>query len=103
VAVEPNRATALFRIVQESLNNVAKHAHASEVSITATTIDDIIIRIHDNGRGISRDAKAKTRSFGIMGMQERAQAFGGVVKINGRPGEGTTVSIKFPVSDNKSY
>jgi two-component system, NarL family, sensor histidine kinase UhpB len=102
IDIEPNRATALFRMVQEALNNVAKHAQATEARILATTTaSDIIIRVRDNGRGIRKDEKAKTRSFGIMGMQERAQAFGGVVKINGRTGEGTTVSIKFPVSDNK--
>lgn len=95
--VEPDRATALFRMVQESLNNVAKHAQATEVRIIATTThSDIIIRIQDNGRGISKDQKAKTKSFGLMGMRERAQAFGGVIKINGRPSEGTTVSIKIP-------
>lgn len=99
VDIESNRATALFRIVQESLNNVAKHAQATAVNITATTADnEIIISIQDNGRGIKGVDKAKAKSFGIIGMQERAQAFGGVVKINGRPGEGTTVAIKFPMS-----
>jgi two-component system, NarL family, sensor histidine kinase UhpB len=98
--VEPNRATALFRMVQEALNNVAKHAQATEVSVTATTSDDnIIITIRDNGCGIKKEEKSKAKSFGILGMQERAQAFGGIIKITGRPGEGTTVSIKFPVTN----
>lgn len=98
IDIEPNRATALFRMVQESLNNVAKHAQATEVKILATTTaDTIIIRVRDNGRGFTRNGTPPAKSFGILGMQERAQAFGGVVKINGRPGEGTTVSIKFPL------
>lgn len=100
IDVEPNRATDIFRMVQESLNNVAKHAQATAVNIVATTTDnEIIIRLNDNGRGISKDEKSKARSFGLIGMQERAQAFGGVVKINGSPGKGTTVSIKCPVCD----
>jgi signal transduction histidine kinase len=73
VDIEPNRATALFRMVQESLNNVAKHAQANAVKITATTAaDDIIIRIQNNGRGICEGEKVKVKSFGIIGMQERA-------------------------------
>lgn len=100
VTIEPNRATALFRMVQESLNNVAKHAHATAVNIAATTAGhDIFIRIQDNGRGICEGEKAKAKSFGIIGMQERAQAFGGIIKINGRPGEGTIVFIKFPMRE----
>lgn len=100
IDVEPNRATSLFRMVQEALNNVAKHAQATAVSIAAAkTGNEITIRIKDNGRGISKGEKSKAKSFGLMGMQERVQAFGGVVKISGRLGEGTTVFIRCPMSD----
>lgn len=100
VHLEPNRATALFRMTQESLTNVAKHAQATRVAITATTKDHkIIIHIRDNGRGICKADLARAKSFGIKGMNERARAFSGTVRINGRPGEGTTVCIKFPMRE----
>lgn len=98
VEIPPARATALFRIVQESLNNVAKHAQASQVEILATTTaHSISIVIQDNGQGFAPNATSSSKSYGILGMRERAQAFNGFVEITSQPGKGTAVSIEFPV------
>lgn len=98
MAIEPNRATALFRIVQEALNNVAKHAQATRVTITATTGDtEVSIRIRDNGCGMTREARRKPKSFGIVGMTERAQAFNGTIKIHSRLHAGTSIIIRLPM------
>lgn len=91
-------ATAMYRIVVESLTNVTRHARATAVMIDLYIAGDmLVLKIHDNGVGITKDRINRTRSFGIVGMRERALAFGGSIDFEGRPGKGTTVRVKIPV------
>ncbi len=92
-----NYAIAMFRIVQESLTNVAKHAKADHVDITLErSTNNYILKIRDNGIGFDISTK-KTASLGLVGIQERALALGGVVSINSRPGSGTEILVRLPL------
>lgn len=99
-ALSPAVSTALFRILQESLNNVARHAGASEVRIEITQADGwMTLAVRDNGRGIAASDVENRHSFGLMGMRERAHVFGGQVGIYGEPGQGTTVQVRIPAQN----
>jgi signal transduction histidine kinase len=90
-------ATAVFRILQESLTNVMRHANATRVTITLEQETDYyFMEIKDNGKGIQAGDLDKSDSFGVLGMKERAHLFGGSVSIHGEPGKGTTVTVKIP-------
>jgi len=95
-----DQATALFRIVQESLTNASRHSGATEVSIILNEAPrSISLRIADNGRGITEEEIRAGRSLGLLGMRERAAAAGGTFAIAGRAaGEGTTVSVEIPTT-----
>lgn len=94
----PEAATALFRMVQETLTNVLRHAHASSVTIRArVTAQEVTIRIQDNGVGIGAETIESNRSYGLLGMQERARQLSGAVRVSGKPGKGTTVRIWLPL------
>jgi two-component system sensor histidine kinase UhpB len=94
--IDGDTATAIFRIVQESLTNVVRHSKAGRVTIrSGRTGDAAYIEIVDNGRGISAEAIASQRSLGLLGMRERATHFGGEVAVSGN-GSGTTVRVNFP-------
>ena len=91
-------ASALFRILQESLTNVSRHAQASRVEIALDRRDGAVtLVIRDNGRGFSPDAPRKPNSFGLMGLRERAYLLGGEVDIASEPGRGTTVEVRIPI------
>ncbi|MBI5693155.1 MAG: PAS domain S-box protein [Verrucomicrobia bacterium] len=91
-------ATAAFRILQESLTNVARHAHATEVVVEMQQADrQLILRIHDNGCGISPGALLTPISIGLAGMRERAQLLGGILTIDGVTDGGTTVELRLPL------
>jgi PAS domain S-box-containing protein len=95
------RATALFRILQESLTNVARHANATAVDVQLTeNAGAVTLMVHDNGRGITPEEIDNPHSIGLIGMSERAQAFGGAVQIAGDAHEGTTVTVR--ISSNGS-
>jgi len=97
VSLDVNRATALFRIAQEALTNVARHARATEVCIRLRADSDaILLEVEDNGVGIKEEEVRHATSLGILGMRERALSFGGRVTITGRPGGGTTVAVESP-------
>jgi len=88
-------ATTVFRIVQETLTNVARHAGASEVAVRIDEVDDgIHLTIQDNGRGISDAVDKKT--FGLLGMRERVAMLGGRLEIHSRPGKGTRIAGWLP-------
>ena len=94
--LDPPRSTAVFRIMQEALTNVARHAQATRVEASLLREDNhLILQVHDNGKGIIE--APDTNRFGILGMRERAHVFGGEVIIQGSPGEGTTVTVRIPV------
>ncbi len=95
--LHPDVSIAIFRIFQESLTNIMKHAQASEVRILIqNSPQNIELTISDNGRGFSHDARLKPRSFGLRGIQERVAHFGGQVSFTSAPGQGTTVSVNVP-------
>jgi PAS domain S-box-containing protein len=90
-------ALTLFRIFQETLTNVARHARATEVAVNLSISDDaIVLQIRDNGIGLSEEDLRKPTSHGIRGMRERAQQLGGDVSVSGSSGAGTTVVISVP-------
>lgn len=91
-------ATAMFRIVQESLNNIAKHAAASQVVISMDKIRDTVnLVVKDDGCGFFTAGARKPQSLGIMGMRERAQLLGGHVVVNSVFGIGTSVEVSLPL------
>ncbi len=90
-------ATPLFRVCQEALTNVTRHAGASHVSIRLTCSDgDISLVVTDDGRGITDDEIKRHGSLGLLGMKERVAILGGTLDVEGRPGQGTTVAIRIP-------
>jgi signal transduction histidine kinase len=90
-------ATAVFRILQESLTNIMRHANATRVTITLEQeAGQYLMEIKDDGEGIQADDLDKADSLGVLGMKERAHLFGGSVSIHGEPGKGTTVEVKIP-------
>jgi PAS domain S-box-containing protein len=94
-------ATAVFRIVQESLANVAKHAQATEVNVlVARTPRAVVLEVSDNGRGFDTSAPRKRHSLGLMGLRERAQLLKGTASIESDPGKGTRVQVRIPVGDS---
>ena len=93
-------STALFRIFQEILTNVARHAQASRVRVKLRKEDAFFILIvSDNGRGFTESSSPKPKSFGILGMGERAEALGGRIEISSGLAQGTTVTVKLPVRE----
>ena len=92
------RQLALFRILQEALTNVARHAHAGAVRIAIRQRGRMVtLTIKDNGRGISKPELASVESIGLLGMSERARLLGGRATITGVAGRGTTVTVRVPV------
>jgi two-component system CheB/CheR fusion protein len=90
--------TAAFRIFQEALTNVARHAQASAVEVTLEArADNLQLVLHDNGRGIPPEALVGKESLGLVGMRERAQQLGGFMDIRSTPGEGTTIGVRVPL------
>ena len=94
------QATALFRIFQETLTNILRHAEADTVTVRLSARDGkLIFQVTDNGRGISAAEINAPDAFGLLGIRERLYPFGGRVRFFGRPGEGTTVAIHLPYSN----
>jgi two-component system, NarL family, sensor histidine kinase UhpB len=95
--ISDEHATALFRIVQEALTNVSRHAAASAVDIELGIEGDCVaLQINDDGRGITEKVASGPGSLGILGMRERAAALGGVLEVVPRAGGGTRVAAWFP-------
>ncbi len=94
----PAFSTAVYRIIQESLTNVARHAQANAVSIKMNTInDELVIQIEDDGVGIAKEAVSTPGSVGILGMTERAYNFGGNLVVSGQRQQGTLVELTMPI------
>ncbi len=98
LGLDRDRSTALFRILQESLTNVARHAEATRVEIELRhDADSIILTVRDNGRGIGDGELSDPHSVGLLGMRERATLLGGQCQISGEAGGGTAVDARLPL------
>jgi signal transduction histidine kinase len=97
IVIDRERATALFRILQETLTNVKRHANATQVNVRlAKEGGSLTLEVHDNGKGINEEELSAGRSLGILGMRERSLLLGGEFTITGGLGEGTTVRVRIP-------
>jgi PAS domain S-box-containing protein len=95
--VEAGLATAVFRILQEALTNVARHSGAGRVEIhLSADTNELRLEIRDDGRGIPNDQVAASQSLGLLGMRERALSLGGDLLVRGIPDVGTTVTLRLP-------
>lgn len=98
LTLDPERSTAIFRIFQESLTNVVRHARATRVAARLERQrDELILEVRDNGKGIDTQEPRVRRSLGLLGMQERALLLNGVLGIEGVPGVGTTMTLRIPL------
>jgi signal transduction histidine kinase len=96
--VAPNVSTALFRIFQEALTNIARHAKATRIDVVLQKQrGGLVLLIRDNGRGFDQADPAVSKSLGLLGMQERAVSLGGRVNISSAPGKGTRVTAWIPL------
>jgi PAS domain S-box-containing protein len=98
IVVDGKRASALFRIFQETLTNVARHAQATRVTVSLKEKDgnlDLIVR--DNGKGITKEQISDPKSFGLIGIRERVHPWEGEVEISGKSSKGTMVRVRIPI------
>jgi signal transduction histidine kinase len=97
VNLERGKATAVFRIFQEILTNIARHSGATTVKMVLRPDDDtLLLEVTDDGKGFKEPEIGRPASLGLLGMRERALAAGGTVEIKSAPGKGTTVSLRVP-------
>ena len=100
IVLDRDRSTVLFRIFQELLTNVTRHADATKVKVSLVEeADKIVLTLKDNGRGITREQISDPRSFGLLGMRERVHSWQGEFKISGIPGKGTTAVVSIPLAN----
>jgi hypothetical protein len=98
LVLEENYATAMFRIVQESLSNVMRHAKANSVDIEIHRKDNkLSIEIKDDGIGLRSDYRKKENTFGLAGIEERIRSFGGTVSIKASSGKGLEIKLLVPI------
>ncbi len=95
---DPRRGTEIFRIMQEALTNVARHARATQVRISLEENDGhLCLTVKDNGKGVEDSDLTRPDALGLLGMRERADSVGADLAIEGRPGEGTVVRLRIPI------
>ncbi len=98
-ALTSEQQTALFRIFQEALTNIVRHAQASAIHVTLTEHQDRFeLKIRDNGKGITDAEGRNPKAFGLLGMRQRAALIGGEFDIVGRRGKGTQVIVQVPLA-----
>jgi PAS domain S-box-containing protein len=98
IHLDEQETTALFRIFQETLTNIARHADATGVRVQLRKESNTcVLDVEDNGRGITKNNIDDKRSLGLLGMRERTLAFGGRIDVKGQPGRGTKVTVEIPV------
>jgi PAS domain S-box-containing protein len=99
VTVGHQMEIAIYRMLQEILNNVTKHAHASRIDVILDVDEDrLALTVRDDGVGISDERRANTTTYGLRGLRERATFFGGNVEIRSHGGKGTTIAIEIPLA-----
>ena len=95
--ISPDTSIALFRILQETLTNIMKHAKASQVKVDILNrADGVDLIVSDDGCGLKETDRQKPRSFGLRGIHERVAHLNGEVRISSMPGQGTTVAVHVP-------
>ena len=93
------KTTAAFRVFQEAMTNILRHAQATRVDIMIKQeAAEFVLTISDNGRAITEDEKSDAQSLGLLGMRERAHLVGGEISIEGAAGQGTVITARFPLS-----
>ncbi|MBM4331874.1 MAG: sensor histidine kinase [Deltaproteobacteria bacterium] len=98
IDLDRNLSTAVFRIFQETLTNVIRHAKATRVRTTLVKKNkQLELKVEDNGKGIAKNKISDSKSLGLAGMRERVLLWGGQIDINGIRGQGTTVQVFIPV------
>jgi len=98
---DPDEQVTVFRLLQESLNNIAKHAGASNVRVKAKMDPaNFTLQVEDDGKGFDVEMKANDTSFGLIGMKERILALAGNIQIDSNPGDGTRLIFKIPLKKN---
>jgi PAS domain S-box-containing protein len=97
-------ATTVFRVLQESLTNAAKHSHATQIQVVLEReADEIVLTVEDNGQGFPADAAPPHGSFGLLGLRERAALVAGTMNIDSTPGRGTRIELRVPVTQQKEF
>ena len=100
IVLDETQSTAIFRVVQESLTNVARHARASQVDISLRQYgQQLEVTVKDNGHGFDKDAISKTGGFGMFSIRERMLALGGTLDIDSAPKKGTAVTIRLALGN----
>jgi signal transduction histidine kinase len=98
----PEMETALFRICQETMSNVARHAQATAVLVqVGAEADEVLIEIEDDGKGFDPESASRRegrRPWGLMGIRERAEILGGTATVESEPGQGTRVAVRIPIA-----
>jgi two-component system, NarL family, sensor histidine kinase UhpB len=103
VDLDRGRASSVFRVFQEMLTNVARHAAASRVDVDIAQDNEMfVVTVRDNGRGFEPKAGARPSAFGLLGMRERALLLGGEIEITTAPRRGTTVILKVPLANRRT-
>ena len=102
IVLDQTRSTALFRIFQETLTNIIRHADATRVEIVLREKDGSVeLTVTDNGKGITEQEIADPKSFGLMGIKERVYSLGGIVTISGSKDKGTTLQVSVPAGGSE--
>lgn len=100
ISLSSELSTAIFRILQETLTNVARHANATKAYISLTDSgDNLVLEVRDNGKGITESEITSSKSLGLLGMRERVVPFGGKLEIAGITGKGTRVNVQIPLKN----
>jgi two-component system sensor histidine kinase UhpB len=100
-ALSDDVKTAVFRMTQEALTNVSRYAQASKIEVNLVADEEaLVISVTDDGRGMEPGAAEKPASFGLLGMRERIETLGGVLRIESAPGKGTRLEATIPLKRN---
>ncbi len=102
IVLDKDRTTTVFRIFQETLTNIARHAEATEVSVVLKKRSDrLVLQVRDDGKGISEKHMSDPKSLGLIGIRERVHYWGGSLTIRGIRDKGTTVTVQLPLDSRR--